>query len=366
MADKKAIWDAGMLASELKRGIHGAFVFYGEEDYLKSYYRDAVAKAVLTEGFEAFNEFRVSFSPAAMQKEDAVARLSDAIYAMPMMQDQKLILITDLAPATATKETFDAVCAALAEANDAQDTVLILYCRSSELETDYKLETSSVFKKLSASATMVRFDLQPRAKLIGWIKRHFSEERLAITDEAAGLLADLCTGRMTPILFEMQKLVCYAASKSGDTPTIDVSDVEQIVVPSDPDEMPFAMLNAAQNWRLSEMLAVFDAAKEQREEPIAVLARLSRIFLDMLLIKALSDEALPTAEIAKTMKMKDFRITKYREAVARVPIGAIERAISLCYDTDVAIKSCPTDAWVMLDALAVQIYAPKSLRNPTA
>lgn len=352
------------LASFIQKGICGSFVFFGEEDYLKSRYRDEIYRAVMSEGMETFNYFPISFSPAAGSRENAMSRLADAVNAVPMMQDKKLVVVSDLAPAGLPKELFESLCSSLSLADRSDDTVLILYCRADELETDYKLETSAVYKKLSACAKMVRFDLQSRGKLIAWTKRHFTKEAVLISDEAAGLLVDLCAGRMMPLSGEIQKLICYAVSiKKGTPPAIAEDDVKMIAAASSPDEVPFAMLSAAQSWKLSEMRAAMDTAREQREEPIAVLARLSRIYLDMLLIKTASTDVMSPAEIAKELKMKDFRVSKYLASIAKVPTNVIENAVKLAYQTDLRLKSTSSDPWVLIDEMIVRIYAPKSLRR---
>ncbi len=362
-AQKNAILTADMLAAEVKKGAYGSYLFFGEEDYLKSHYRDAIYESIMEEGLETFNYFPISFSPAVQSKEEAVSRLADAILAIPMMQEKKLIVVSDLAPMTLSKELTEAFAKALKQANDSDDTVCIVYCRADELEVDYKFETSAFYKKFSASVKFVKFDLQPRGKLVAWAKRHFSGERILISDEAAGMLVDLAAGRMTPLSFEIEKLICYAKYvKGGETPRLEEDDVMRIAVPSAQDEVPFAMLNAAQSWKLAEILAVLNTAREQREEPISVLARLSRIYLDMLMIKTASDAALSPAEIAAAMKMKEFRVTKYLSSIAKVPIAVLENAVKLSYETDLALKSTSSDPWLLLDTLAVKIYAPKSLR----
>ena len=358
------VYTAETLAAEIKKGISGSFIFYGEEDYLKNYYRTLIYRSVMEEGLEAFNYFPISFSPAVMTREEALSRLSDAVLALPVMQDQKLIVISDLAPSALPKDLFESLCSVLKQAGESEDTVLILYCRADEIETDYKTETEAFFKKLASCAKTVKFDLQPRGKLIAWIKKHFSKEIIRISDEAAELLAEFGAGRMTPISFEIEKLICYAKYvKGGESLFIDEEDVKHIASASEPDEIPFALLNAAQNWKLSEILDVFTRSKEQREEPVAVLAKLSRIYLDMLSIKAAKDAAISTAEIAKLMKMKEFRVTKYLASVSKVPTEVLENAIRLSYETDKALKSEPSDPWVLLDMLAIRIYAPKSLRK---
>ena len=344
-------------------GIHGAFVFFGEEDYLKSFCREKIYRAVMAEGMEIFNYFPISFSPASGTKEAALDKLSDAVAAIPMMQDKKLIVVTDLAPAGLSKELLESLCEALSMASHSEDTVLVLDCRADELVADYKLEASPVYTKLAACATMVRFDLLTRGKLMAWAKRRFRDEGVIFPDEAAGLLCDLAAGRMMSLSGEIQKLLCYAKFvKGGNPPTIDETDVKRIASATTPDEIPFAMLTAAQSFRLSEMLAVLDTAREQREEPVAVLAKLSRIYLDMLLIKAARESGMSSSEMAKALKMKEFRVGKYVAALSKVPMRVIENAVRLAYETDKRLKSQPSDPWVLLDKMIVEIYAPKSLR----
>ena len=119
------------LAAEIKKGIVGSFVFYGEEDYLKNHYRTMIYNAIMEEGMEAFNYFPISFSPAVMTKEEAISRLSDAALALPVMQDKKLIVISDLAPATLPKDLFESLCSILSQTNESDDTVELFvstYC----------------------------------------------------------------------------------------------------------------------------------------------------------------------------------------------------------------------------------------------
>lgn len=364
-AKPDAPMSAETFSAAVKQGICGAFVFFGEEDYLKTVCCEKAFRAVMSEGMDVFNFFPISFSPASGTREAAMEKLFDAVNAVPVMQDKKLVVITDLSPAALPKDLLENLCQALASAAQSDDTVLILECRADELVADYKLEASTVYKKLAACAKMVRFDLLTRGKLIAWAKRCFREEAVILSDEAAGLLCDLCAGRMLALSGEIQKLVCYAKYvKGGTPPALDDKDVREIVCASTPDEIPFAMLTAAQSWRLSEMLEAMDTAREQREEPIAVLAKLSRIYLDMLFIKTASENRMPPSEIAKALKMKDFRVGKYLASIAKVPISVIENAVHLSYETDKRLKSLPSDPWVLLDKLIVEIYAPKSLRVP--
>ena len=111
---KSAILTPDALAVEIKNGALGSYIFFGEEDYLKTHYRDEIYKSIMEEGFEIFNYFPISFSPAVQTKEEAMSRLADAVQAIPMMQDKKLIVASDLALASLSKDLLDASARSLA------------------------------------------------------------------------------------------------------------------------------------------------------------------------------------------------------------------------------------------------------------
>ena len=80
-----------MTVAELKLklksdNLAGAYIFAGEEDYLKKYYTDEFAKIACPD--EAF----ALFSHSVFDGEDvSVSDISEAVKAPPMMSDYKLV-----------------------------------------------------------------------------------------------------------------------------------------------------------------------------------------------------------------------------------------------------------------------------------
>ena len=74
--------------AELKK-LSGGYLFYGEEDYLKRYYLNALRKQTVTEG-DVFNHIVInseSYTPE---------RLSASLEALPVMADKKLVEVNSL------------------------------------------------------------------------------------------------------------------------------------------------------------------------------------------------------------------------------------------------------------------------------
>lgn len=349
------------LGDIVRSGKSETLVFFGDEDYLKTVWTERIAKAVMTaEGFEIFNRFGISFS----DEKSGLSSLTDALFASPMMQEHTLIEVCDLSSVAGKSPSLDALAGALSGGSG--DAVVILNFRSDELDADYRFEQSALYKKLSPVAKFVKFDLLSEGKLTVWAKKLISgkDKRLFLTDEGALALINLCSGRMLAMLSETEKLAAYKNyAATGEATPITEEDVRTVCVQNAKDDVPFAMSNAAAKWNLREMLAVFESCRDMREEPVSVVAKLGKIYSEMLKMKTALMSGMSASAAAKALGMNEYRARIVARSVENVPLSVIENAVLMAYRTDVALKSTQTDKWVLLDRLAAEIYTPKSLRG---
>ncbi|MBQ0010386.1 MAG: DNA polymerase III subunit delta [Ruminococcus sp.] len=360
MANKALYLDRAALAAEISGNtLSGAYVFFGEEDYLKRYDLSEAYRAVMTApGMEIFNYSKISFSAASQSRDEAFSALASSTASLPMMQEKRLTEIHDLPIDGISASDLGLLCDNLAVADESN--VVILCLRKNEWEFTYKTESSSEFKKLSEVARLVRYDPLTPQKLKTWAGRRFAAEKIRATDEALGLLCELCACDMFTLSEEIAKLIFYAHGEDKKDLTAD--DVRAVACPAAVSEAPpFAMLEAAQKWSLTDMVQVMATARDLREEPIAVLAKLGRIFSDMLRVKAGLEKGLSVSQIAAAMKIKEYSAGKYAQAVRPVPMKKLEDMIRLAVETDVGLKSAPSDPWVLLDILITRVYVPRSL-----
>ena len=364
MAENKnvQIMTADAFAKEAERGVHGAFLFFGEEDFVKERRLAALRKTVMTaEGFEAFNHFKISFSGASpLSRDEIFSSLYDAVDAMPMMQDQKFIEVRDLSLEKIQAAELDALVSACRKAGE--DTVLIIFCRESELLCGYRFDQSATFKKISSVAVPVRFTVLTKGKLVAYAKKVLAAENVTLTDAAADTLCDMCALKMTALTGELSKISAYASTLDCENKTIDETTVRDICSESAAEEEPFALVDAMQKWNVSGMLDVLARSKDMREEPIAVVAKMARVYVDMLLIKSAMNASMSSFDISKKLKMNAYRVDKYVLSLGRVPIDLIGRALEKLYELDLKLKSTQSDAWTMIECFVSDIYMPKSLR----
>ena len=79
------------LKADLSAGTVGnAYIFYGEESYLREYYLGELRKKLVPAGFEEFNYH------ALEGKDTTVQALGEMAEAMPMLSERTLLTVTDM------------------------------------------------------------------------------------------------------------------------------------------------------------------------------------------------------------------------------------------------------------------------------
>ena len=79
------------LKTDLKEGSLGcAYIFYGEESYLREYYLGEARKLLIPAGFEEFNYHKLEGKNLTIQD------LAEMAEAMPMLAERTLLVVTDL------------------------------------------------------------------------------------------------------------------------------------------------------------------------------------------------------------------------------------------------------------------------------
>ena len=357
MAAAGRIIDYYEFATELKQGVGGAYVFCGQEDGIKKGCLSAVYKKIMTaEGMEVFNNYSISFGTG----DDQLDKIENAVSSFPMMQDQILVVVSDLNFAQANKETKEGLSDLCSRCG--KETVLVIYFRGSEVDTGYGFEKSEFVKLFQSNATIVKFDKPTPGKFQAWAKKKAFSNGWILSDPAAELFSYMCDCSMMQGEAELEKLNAFALSREEHY-TVTEEDVRTVCTEAPREGAPFAMSNAAYKWSLKEMLEVFRKARDDREEPIMVLSMLISIYSDMLMFKAALNSGLGFPQACEETKIKGYRANLINDAVSRPNISIIENALNEAYRTDVKLKSETTDSWVLLDMLAAKIYTPASLRK---
>lgn len=320
---------------QLKKGLSGGYLFFGDEDYLKSFAVRSAREALCPdETFALFNDVRfdaLDYSPSG---------LLDALMPPPMMADKKIVTVSGLSLNTMRAQDIDELLETLGALAEYDYNVLILSIPSGQLdEGRLPKAPSAMLKRFAELLTPVHFEPISGARLVGWVGKHFNHHGVNASPDVCAYLIDLCGRSMFTLAAETEKLSYYVLQNGRQAVTRE--DVDRVSI-AELDADTFALTNAILDGRSEDAVHALNVMKFRRVDPIIVLSEVSRTVCDMVAVKALQAEGLPIAEITSLTKLKsDYRTRLYLNACAGKSQKKLRRAVELCSQADLALKRSP-------------------------
>lgn len=323
-----------MTESELRSDVKspsGCYFFYGDEDYMKNHYAAEIRKAVVDPSLASFNY--VSFT----DEDFDIAAITDAMLAPPMMAEQKLIDVSlaNFAKTVPDKERARLL-SAVAEHADPEYVVFVMRIAAGGFDPGTPKKPSAFLRDAEKQMKTVRFDFQSDALLMRWLERHFAEYGLTISRDAETALLDACGRSMYRLSNELAKAAAYAA-EAGKT-NVERSDIEASVAKTDEDDA-FRMANCILSGDIHSALMTLAVKKRMREDPILLLAQITRVFIDLASAAHAVEEGMNAAEFARAAKMHSYRAGLYVNAAKTRPVSYFDEAVMRCAEADRLLKS---------------------------
>ena len=320
---------------ELKSGPRAGYLFFGEEDYLKTFaIRQAREQLCTDPTFSFFNEMRVDavgFTPD---------KLMDALMPMPMMADRKLVILSGLNFNTMRQNELDDICEVLASLNDYDYNLLIVNAAADCLDVGYLPKSpSTALKKLGEHLTPVQFDRCTNAKLASWIRKHFAHNGVEASPEFCNAMPEYCGHGMFELANEIDKLSYYTRSHGLTEATVE--NMHRVCTPAEEYDA-FAFTNAIMDGKHDEALAILADYRFRRIDPLLILGEVTHLICDMLAIRAMTADGTPNSEIGAILKIRsEFKIKLYQRNLRNVTEKRLLRALDACNAADAALKLSP-------------------------
>ena len=329
----------------LKSAPTGGYLFFGEEDYMKSaalrMTRDMVNEA--DPAMAAFNDVRLDgldFTPAA---------LLDALAVPPMGTDRKVISVTGLNLSTLRAADLDKLCEALSEIPDSPYNLVILSAAADTLDPgNLPKKPSELLTTLGEYLTPVYFERNTPAKLSGWVQKHYLHNGVQADPRLCQFTIEYCGRNMFTLASEVDKVSFYVRAKGRDTLT--EADIRTAAIPA-MEYDAFAFSNAITERRRADALEILADLKLRRVEPLYVLSEVSRVVCDLLAIRTMADAGQTAVEIGAALKMHEYRVGLYLKQARKTDIALLKGAITACQAADRALKSSAADGYGVIERL---------------
>ncbi len=329
---------------ELSGGTHRGYLFFGEEDYLKSFALKQARESICPDPtFAFFNELRIDAMDYTPQK------LQDALMPMPMMAEFKLVTLSGLNFTSMRQGELDALCEVLASQEEFDYNILIVTVAADCFDAGYlPKRPSATLTRLAEYLCPVHFERCTTAKLVSWVSKHFAHHGVDAPAELCALIPEYCGHSMFTLASEIEKLCFY--TKAHNKTTASEEDMRLVCTPATEYDA-FAFANAIMEGKPERALNILADYRFRRVEPIVILGEVIRVICEMIGVQAMTAEGAPAADIAAATKVPEFKVKLYQKSLRSTTEKKLRRALEACNEADAALKTGYTADYTALERL---------------
>ena len=298
------------------------------------------AKAYVDE-IDDFNVIKMNL------KEHSIEALVDEAQILPMFSERKVIIVTDAFIFTAervraeVKHNIDLLIEYIENKND--DTLIIFEVYAESLDKRKKIT-----KLMNKHGEVNEVKPMSEHELKAFIKDTLSHNDIHITPDAVNTFLDKTSIDYETVINELDKLVLYADER------IEVSDIEDVVSESLESNV-FRVTDLILANKKVEAVHLVRHLILQKEEPIKLLALITRQFRLMYQVKLLSAKGFDQDYIARTIKSHPYPVKLALGRVRGVHLDGLLAKIVKCRDIDYRMKSSYLDKQSLFETFILEI-----------
>ncbi len=317
-AIKEPAWKK--LKNDISNGIPGRFyLFFGEERYLLSFYKNELIKALVDDSMREFN--LIEFNEKLSAND-----LVEAIDSYPVMSERKLVIVSDFDFFKADEEFKKKFTELLSDIPE-YCTLLLIYPAEFKPDKRQKLYTA-----MAKAGEIIEFERAGRSDLIEWIKRRFKSQNKTITNDLCEYLIFYCGSLMQALIPEIDKIAAYA---SGDA--ILRANIDAVATPN-AEAVVFDLTDAIVARKYPLALELLEKLMSLGEEPISLLALIGRQMRQIYAACLLRGNS-GTSQLMQMWGMKSEYPAKIIFNAARgVSLEWARNSVLLCAETDAKLK----------------------------
>ena len=173
---------------QMKKGLSGGYLFFGEEDYLKSFALKSARESICSDPtFALFNDVRID------ALDYSAPALLDALMPPPMMTEQKIITICGLNVSAMKNSDLENLFEILERLPQYDYNVLILSIPAGQIEEgNLPKKPSALLTRFAKYLTPVFFEPISGSRLVAWVGKHFEHHGVSAAPDVCSHLIELC------------------------------------------------------------------------------------------------------------------------------------------------------------------------------
>jgi DNA polymerase-3 subunit delta len=193
------------------------------------------------------------------------------------------------------------------------------------------LRSDALPKAVGKGGEILSYDAPKPRDLPAWVRAQFEARNASIDNDTARALVEVVGDDLAALATEVDKLATWATGSP-----VERADVEALAAPAR-EATAWALTDAWGERDLPALLSACEAELERRD-PFAVSTRLAAHVGLVRNVQRLSADGMPTREIAKRLRLHEFRVKKAIGHASRYSPEELDAAVVRLAELDADIK----------------------------
>lgn len=298
--------------------IPSLLLFEGDEEYMKQAALNSLRKKLLPDGFEDLNE-----SVLDAPETDQLIAASETL---PFMADRRLVIVRDHPALIGRAEADDRLTNYLTSVP--ATTVLLFYCTK---KPDGRKKLYTTVKKQNG---IVTFSALKDRELTAFVTSAFRDLGKECDERTADYLIFTCGSDAGQLMTEIAKI----ASHSGSDAPVHPDEVKALATPSTECTV-FQMVDAVVSGQNDRAFRLMRNQLLNGADRLYMLSMLLRQFRLLQHIRIMQYEKCSRDAIRSALGVPPFAADQYMRQASMYTNAQIKKAVSICFDTEYAVKS---------------------------
>lgn len=319
------------IKEDIKKGSYApSYLLYGEEAYLKKWYRDKLKEAIA--GSDDSMNYRYYEG-----KNISVEEIIDLAETMPFLAERRLIIIEG-------SGLFKSAATPLADylKEQAESTCFVFV----EDEVDKR---GKMYKAVKAKGYPVEIGRQNEKTLMNWILGTLQKENKKISRRSMELFLEKAGPDMENIEKELEKLICYTLDRD----IIEEQDIESVCTTQISNKI-FDMVNAIAEKKQKQALELYYDLLLLKEPPMRILFLIARQFQLLMQVKNLQKRGFDKKEIGTKTGLHGFIAGKYIAQSRTFSTDQLRGAVESCVQAEEEVKTGKLNDVISVEILIVK------------
>lgn len=317
------------------KSFNGVYLLFGEENYLKRYYEEKFRQEILEESSRIMN--MDIFEGKSLEAQNII----DSVSTAPFISEYRLVLVKASGFFNAgKKEDTDKLSDFI---NKLPEFSILLFIE------DTVDKRNKLYKTISKVGLAVELNTPKEPEIIKWVTNFFIVKDKLISKDCVIKFIRTVPYDLDTIFFEADKLINY----KGKHKKITEEDINTVCTKSLEIKI-FDLVKAVGEKKLEKSLDIYNNLIVMKEQPLMILAMLTRQFRLILQCKSLSLKGYSLNEIADKLEVRSFVVKECLNQGKNFKFNTLLKGLNESLETDINIKTGRLN-----DKLAVEVFIIK-------